>query len=80
MTPARQLDVRGSGAAWAVILDGRAVATGYTTRDAALTRRDNLARRMARAAQPARPCLCCGEPIRPEHKHHRLCQLCRQGG
>jgi hypothetical protein len=71
------LDVVGCGAGYMVVHCGRTVSGLYGSRDSALHRMHNIARRLAAAARPQRPCLCCGTTFASEGPHNRLCDPCR---
>jgi hypothetical protein len=74
---APRLDVRGSGEAFAVMLDGRRVSMPFNKPELAWA----AAARLERALRTTtRACLCCAAAFPSEGPHNRLCNHCRQLG
>lgn len=74
MTPA--LDIRGSGTAFTIRLQGRELARA-SSHGNALARLAGLERQLTTRT---RPCLCCAQPFASQGKGNRLCPGCRKGG
>jgi hypothetical protein len=71
---APRFDVRGSGDAFAVVLDGRPIGRVYWKEERAWAAAD----RYAKAARSRiRRCLCCTKAFVSEGPHNRLCDPCR---
>ncbi len=71
------LDVAYAGECYMIFRDGKLIPGRYGNRDSATYRMGNIARRLAEAAMPVIPCLCCSTPFSSEGRHNRLCDDCR---
>lgn len=70
------------GGAFRVLdFDGRPLAKGFLTLDAARTERDRLqAAEDLRRKRGPRACMCCGQTFQSDGIHHRLCATCGAQG
>lgn len=70
------LDIRGAGASWSILRDGRVIAGPYTAHQNAVAALRGVERRLAPSRIVA--CLCCGADLRSTGPGHRLCPACRE--
>ena len=69
------VEIRGSGASWAVYHNGRQLAPPQNSYDKACISARAWERRLA---IQHRPCLCCGTAFASEGRGNRMCDPCRE--
>lgn len=76
MTALPKIDIFGRGSAFSVFVDGTALPRRFWSYDDAAVAAQRFEERLRQGVKADRPCICCGQTFRSEHRFNRLCPLC----
>lgn len=77
MSSGPTIDIRGKGASYVLVVDGRPLPRRLTSHDNAMVAAHRLEERHRRELEEAiRICMCCSNPFASRHRFNRLCTIC----
>ncbi len=71
MNVRQKIEIRGKGTSYSLIVDGRRLPRRLTSYDNAALAALRIEERHLREQVAIRPCICCLQPFRSSHRHHR---------